>query len=86
MKSKGGLNLNLIPKLKPQQLTYDTWQEHTPCENKLELIDGEALWDGEQRDRLLMALVYNVGLKHLVDILSDESKQALCQLCQGETK
>lgn len=60
------------------------WETHTPSENKLELIEGEALWGGAERDRLLMALLYNVGLKHLVEILPSESKQSLCQLCQVE--
>lgn len=74
--------MKLIPGLEPQKLTARLWEEHTPYENKLELADGEALWGGEERDRLLIALVYNVGLKHLVDILPDESKPVLCQLCK----
>lgn len=75
--------MKLVPQLEPQKLTYTIWEEHTPYENKLELIDGEALWGGEERDRFLMALVYNVGLKYLVAMLPDESKQLLCQICRG---
>ena len=78
--------MNLIPRLESQKLTVSIWETHTPPENKLELIEGEALWGGEERDRLLMALLYNVGLKHFVTILPPESKQILCQLCQLETK
>ena len=78
--------MNLIPRLESQKLTVSIWETHTPPENKLELIEGEALWGGEERDRLLMALLYNVGLKHLLTILPPESKQILHQLCQGETE
>lgn len=76
--------MNLIPRVESQKLTASMWETHTPSENKLELIEGEALWGGAERDRLLMALLYNVGLKHLVEILPSESKQSLCQLCQVE--
>lgn len=72
--------MQLIPKQKPQKLTALMWEEHTPYENKLELIDGEALWGGEERDRLLLALVYNVGLEHLVNMLPDESSKLLHDL------
>lgn len=76
--------MNLIPRVESQKLTASMWETHTPSENKLELIEEEALWGGAERDRLLMALLYNVGLKHLVEILPSESKQSLCQLCQVE--
>lgn len=76
--------MNLIPRVESQKLTASIWETHTPSENKLELIDGEALWGGEERDRLLIALLYNVGLKHLVEILPSESKKSLCHLCSDE--
>ena len=78
--------MNLIPRLEAQKLTTDVWLEHTPGENKLELIDGQALWGGEERDRLLMALLYNIGFKHLLTLLPVESREILYQLCQSETK
>lgn len=73
--------MNLIPRLEAQKLTFDVWSEHTPSENKLELDDGQALWGGDERDRLLMALLYNVGFKHLLAILPAESREILYQVC-----
>ena len=70
----------LIPKKDPQLLSCKDWDEHTPYENKLELIDGEALWGGEERDRMLLALVYNTGLEHFVKILPKESREILKEL------
>jgi hypothetical protein len=65
-------------------MTVSVWLEHTPYENKLELIDRKTLCGSEERDRLLMALLYNVGFKHLFKILPLESLQILYQLCSVE--
>ena len=78
--------MNLIPRLEAQKLTADSWLDHTPSENKLELDDGQACWGGEERDRLLLALLYNVGFEHLLTILPLESREILYQLCQEEIK
>lgn len=43
----------LIPKRTSQKIAQRIWDEYTPNENKLELIDGDALWGGEQRDKML---------------------------------
>jgi hypothetical protein len=60
-------------------LTFEQWYEHTPAENKLELTDGDALWEDE-RERMALALVYNMGMEYFVSILPEESKQALKEL------
>lgn len=77
--------MNLIPRLEAQKLTTSVWLEHTPDEHKFELIDGQALWGGEERDRLLMALIYNVGFKHLLTILPLESRLILHRIGQEGT-
>lgn len=64
----------------PQKVNYVIWQKHTPYENKLELIDGECLWGGEERDKMTLMLIYNMGLEHLTQILPEESKVILRQL------
>lgn len=76
--------MNLIPRMEAQKLTDSVWLDHTPGENKLELIDGQACWGGEERDRLLMALLYNIGFEHLLTILPVESRKILHQLCQSK--
>ncbi|HZK84987.1 MAG TPA: hypothetical protein VFC58_09990 [Desulfosporosinus sp.] len=77
--------MNLIPRLDAQKLTTSAWYDHTPGENKLELIDGQACWGGVERDRLLMALLYNIGFEHLLAILPRESREILHHLCQEDT-
>jgi len=49
-------------------------------ENKLELFDGQALADLRERENMIIALIYNIGLKHLVKILPSESKTILKEL------
>lgn len=71
----------LIPGKEPQRLRYGIWSEYTP--EKLELIDGEALYGGEQRDRMLLMLVYNTGLEHLVNMLPKESVEELKRLLEN---
>lgn len=68
----------LIPLKEPQRLKYKVWSEYTP--EKLELMDGEALYGGEQRDRMLLMLVYNTGLEHLIDMLPKESVEILKEI------
>lgn len=70
----------LVPRRAAQKVTYDIWNEYTPYENKLELDDGEALNGDEQRDRMLLMLVYNTGIEYFVNLLPDESKRILKQL------
>lgn len=72
--------MELTPKKEPQLLTYEIWDEYSPYENKLELIDGEALWGGEERDRMLLALVFNTGLEHFVRLLQEESRKIFKEL------
>jgi len=79
----GGINMDLIPRLESQKLVASRWETPTPPKNKFELSDGEAVWGGEERDRLLIALLYNIGLKHFLTIMPSESKHILYQLCKG---
>jgi hypothetical protein len=70
----------LIPLKEPQRLTCEQWAQHTPYENKLELFDGQALADLRERENMIIALVYNIGLKHFIKILPQESKTILKEL------
>lgn len=66
---------NWYPEEHPQRVNYKIWSEYTP--EKLELMDGEALWGGEQRDNMLMLLAFNTGLEHFIDMLPAESAEIL---------
>ena len=70
----------LVPLAEPQRLTCEQWAQYTPYENKLELFDGQALADLRERENMIIALVYNIGLKHFVKILPQESKAILKEL------
>ena len=70
----------LIPLKEPQRLTCEQWAQHTPYENKLELFDGQALADLRERENMIIALVYNIGLEHFIKILPQESKTILKEL------
>ncbi|MFU0827918.1 MAG: hypothetical protein ACFWTJ_10390 [Lachnoclostridium sp.] len=48
--------------------------------SKLELFDGQALADLRERENMIIALIYNIGLKHFVKILPQESKAILKEL------
>lgn len=73
-------SIKLVPKRAAQKVTYDIWNEYTPYENKLELDNGEALNGDEQRDKMLLMLVYNTGLEYFVNLLPEESKRILKSL------
>ncbi len=73
---------SLIPKKNGHKLNSKTWDEHTSNEHKWELYDGMpfSASDTEERDRLALCLVYNMGLEHFLKILPIESKQELSSL------
>ncbi|SHJ14376.1 hypothetical protein [Lutispora thermophila] len=70
----------LVPQAEPQRLTCEQWAQHTPYEGKLELFDGQALADLRERENMIIALIYNIGLKHLIKILPPKSKTILKEL------
>ncbi|MCG5252469.1 hypothetical protein P4U99_26975 [Brevibacillus agri] len=76
--------MQLVPKKEPQKVDYQIWESHTPGDYKLELMDGECLWGGEERDRMTLMLVYNMGLEAFLKSLPSESKQVLRELLAEE--
>lgn len=77
----------LEPTKKRKSLTVAEWENSTPYENKMELWDGVAFDpSGEQRDTLCIALIYNMGLRHLVEILPQSSRKELKELLNVDEK
>lgn len=70
----------LVAQRKPQKLTSGEWLQRTSEEYKWELIDGMAFGSDIERDRLILALIYNIGLERLVQLLPKESIQILREL------
>ncbi|MDM5250094.1 hypothetical protein [Lysinibacillus sp. G4S2] len=74
----------LIPKRAGQPVNYEMYQEYTPAENKLELVDGFFLPFDDERAKMLSLCLYNLGLQDFVKILPQESKDELFQLLQQD--
>ncbi|CDX00629.1 Hypothetical protein DPCES_0742 [Desulfitobacterium hafniense] len=70
----------LIPKTDPQKMNLQEWDTHTSAEHKWEYADGVPFIDADQRDRVMLGLIYSSGLKHLLEILPEESKKILKEL------
>ncbi|MBW8351550.1 hypothetical protein K0H71_19210 [Bacillus sp. IITD106] len=70
----------LIPKKEGQPINYDIYEKFTPAENKLEVMDGVFLPFNNEREKMLLLCLYNMGLQNFVDILPNESKEVLKEL------
>ena len=70
----------LIPKPEPHEMTLQEWNTHTSSEHKWEYLNGVPFNDEGERDRVLLGLLYSAGLKHLLEILPQESKEELVKL------
>lgn len=70
----------LIPRKNSQDLGED-WDYHIPNDGKWEFCNGIPFFDeGFSRDTLAMALITNMGLERLVEILPFDSIYDLSQL------
>lgn len=71
----------LVPQIEPSLMDCQEWDTHTSSEHKWELYDGMPFSSNElQRDRVLLGLIYSSGLKHLLEILPEQSLKELKQL------
>jgi len=88
VQKRGGENFNLmlIPKKEAQPITYKIYDEYTPGENKLELFRGEFLPFNNEREKMLMLCLFNMGIKEFISILPQESKEELFHLLQQDLK
>ncbi|MEI2364626.1 hypothetical protein [Niallia circulans] len=76
----------LIPKREAQPNNYRMYEEFTPGENKLEMVEGNFLPFNEERQKMLMLCLYNMGIKEFISILPQESKEELLCLLQQVLK
>jgi hypothetical protein len=70
--------MEIIPSKNPQKITYSQYERYTP--ERLELLNGNLLWNEQERMNLLLLLLYNVGLEALVQHLPKESISELKSL------
>jgi hypothetical protein len=76
--------MEMIPSKNPQKITYSQYERYTP--EKLELLDGNLLWNEQERMNLLLLLLCNVGLEALVQHLPKESRNELKSLLESIDK
>ena len=80
LKAAGVKPSYLIPKKEMQRLEDEDWDSHIG-DGKWEFYNGIPFaYDGYCRDSVVMALITNMGLKHLVDLLPAESINELKEL------
>jgi len=76
----------LIPKKEAQPINYKIYEGFTPGEYKLELWSGVFLPFNNEREKMLLLCLYNMGLQEFVTILPQESKEELFHLLQQNLK
>lgn len=79
-------NSYLIPQKKGQFLSYEDFDAHTTEEHKFEFYDGKPFSPDNtfQEDRLLIMLLYSIGVERFVnELLPQESKKLLYLLLKS---
>ena len=74
----------LIPKAEGQEMTLQEWDTHTSNEHKWEYFNETPFGNPDERDRVMLGLIYSSGLTHLLDILPQESKEELIKLITSD--
>ncbi|WP_102398924.1 hypothetical protein [Haloimpatiens massiliensis] len=67
----------LEPKAKGEEMDLQEWDTHTSCEHKWEYYEGSPFGNPDERDRVLIGLLYTCGFSHLLEILPQASKEEL---------
>ena len=76
----GNFEFMLIPKREAQLIDYKMYEEYTPVENKLEMVNNVFLPFNNEREKMLLLCLFNMGLQEFVSILPHESKEELIHL------
>ncbi|TDY42362.1 hypothetical protein C7445_11640 [Alicyclobacillus sacchari] len=69
---------DMYPSEKPQIVDIPAWNMATSNDHLWELWGGIPFHeDGIERDRLAVCLLYSMGLRHFVELLPEQSRDAL---------
>jgi hypothetical protein len=60
------MSKKIIPDIKPQLVNIEMYDDYTP--EKLELLDGIILGDIEEAKKLLLLLLFNIGLEETIKL------------------
>lgn len=79
-----GLPLSyLVPRADGAELNVQEWDTHSSNEHKWGLWNGVPFTCEDERDRVLIGLLYSSGFKHLLEILPVESRNELVTLVKN---
>jgi hypothetical protein len=82
-----GLPLSyLVPGIEGKEMDFDEWDCHTSSEHKWEYCNGVPFGNPNERDRVLIGLLYSAGLEHLLEILPEETLKELINLIKDKYK
>ncbi|WP_449619486.1 hypothetical protein [Robertmurraya sp. Marseille-Q9965] len=76
----------LIIKKDAQPINYEIYNEYTPGENKLEMVNDVFLPFNNEREKMLLLCLFNMGLQEFIRILPEESKEELFRLLKQDLK
>ncbi|MBB2481338.1 hypothetical protein H5P36_14195 [Bacillus sp. APMAM] len=76
----------LIPQKDAQPINFKIYNEYTPGENKLELLGGVFLPFNNEREKMIMLCLFNMGLQEFIRLLQPETKEELLELLQQDLK
>lgn len=82
----GKCDFMLIPKREAQPINYKIYNEYTPAENKLEMVNNVFLPFNNEKQRLLTLCLFNMGLQEFISILPQETKEELFHLLKQDLK
>jgi hypothetical protein len=76
----------LIPKRDAQPIDYKMYEEYTPVGNKLEMVNNVFLPFNNEKQKMLMLCLFNMGLREFIGLLQPETKEELLELLQQDLK
>lgn len=85
-RGEGNTKLMLIPRKDAQPINYKMYEEFTPRGNKLEMVSGIFLPFNNEKQKMLILCLFNMGLQEFVRILPQESKEELFHLLRQDLK
>lgn len=76
----------LIPRKDAQPIDYKMYERYTPDGNRLEMVNNVFLPFNDEREKMLMLCLYNMGIKSFINLLLPETKEELFYLLQQDLK
>ncbi|MGP3562721.1 hypothetical protein [Geobacillus sp. BK01] len=77
--------MEMIPKAEPQKIPFQVFEESIPNEGRWEWIGGEIFFSDDEIKKVILMLVGQIGLRKLINILLNESRNELERLLRDES-